>query len=198
MIRPREHAPEMRPHTLSNNCAGMNPCYTNPYMRHEPKWETYRSFLAVMTEGSLSAAARKLDLTQPTLGRHIDELEGALGQSLFTRSQARDIAGALASLGYRHDGFGGWADDRVPSQRDLSLAVGYAGLDPMRIRRWPSETEMPDLLRDVTVAADEYVWEAAGGLTLGELVTLLGRRADPLAELWNEWGNVRPLLLSAD
>jgi hypothetical protein len=124
-------------------------------------------------------------------------LEGSFW-SLFTRSQARDIAGALASLGYRHDGFGGWADDRVPSQRDLSLAVGYAGLDPMRIRRWPSETEMPDLLRDVTVAADEYVWEAAGGLTLGELVTLLGRRADPLAELWNEWGNVRPLLLSAD
>ena len=70
--------------------------------------------------------------------------------SPFTRSQARDVAGALASLGYRHDGFGGWADDRVPSQRDLSLAVGYAGLDPMRIRRWPSEAEMPDLLRDVT------------------------------------------------
>jgi len=117
--------------------------------------------------------------------------------SPFTRSQARDVAGALASLGYRHDGFGGWADDHVPSQRDLSLAVGYAGLDPMRIRRWPSEAEMPDLLRDVTVAADEYVWEAAGGLTLGELVSLLGRRADGLAELWNEWGNVRPLLLSA-
>jgi len=124
-------------------------------------------------------------------------LEGSFW-SRFTRSQGRDITGALASLGYRHDGFGGWADDRIPSQRDLSLAVGYAGLDPMRIRSWPTETEMPDLLRDVTVAADEYVWEAAGGLTLGELVSLLGRRADGLAELWNDWGNVRPLLLSAD
>jgi hypothetical protein len=124
-------------------------------------------------------------------------LEGSFW-SRFTRSQGRDIMAALTSLGYRHDGFGGWADDRVPSQRDLSLAVGYAGLDPMRIRAWPSETEMPDLLREVTVAADEYVWEAAGGLTLGELVSLLGRRADGLAELWNEWGNVRPLLLSAD
>jgi hypothetical protein len=124
-------------------------------------------------------------------------LEGSFW-TRFTRSQGRDITAALASLGYRHDGFGGWADDRIPSQRDLSLAVGYAGLDPMRIRAWPTETEMPDLLRDVTVAADEYVWEAAGGLTLGELVSLLGRRADGLAELWNEWGNVRPLLLSAD
>jgi hypothetical protein len=117
---------------------------------------------------------------------------------MFTRSQNRDVMEALASLGFRHDGFGGWADERVPSQRDLSLAVGYAGLDPMRIRHWPKESEMPDLLRNVTVTADEYVWEAAGGLTLGEMVSLLGRRADGLAELWNEWGIVRPLLLAAD
>jgi len=116
----------------------------------------------------------------------------------FTRSQCRDIAAALASLGYKHDGFGGWAEDRMPTQRDLSLAVGYAGLDPMRIRHWPSEADMVDLLRDVRVAADEYIWEAAGTLTLGELVSLLGRRADALTELWNEWGLVRPLLLAAD
>ena len=114
----------------------------------------------------------------------------------FSRTQSRDIAAALASLGYRHDGFGGWADERVPSQRDLSLAVGYAGLDPMRIRQWPTETEMRELLRDVTVAADEYVWAAAGALTLGELVSLLGRRADGLTDLWNDWGAVRPLLLA--
>jgi hypothetical protein len=117
---------------------------------------------------------------------------------MFTRDQCRDIAAALASLGYRHDGFGGWADDRVPSQRDLSLATGYAGLDPMRVRHWPTESEMQDLMRGVTVAADEYIWEAAGTLTLGELVSLLGRRADALTDLWNDWGTVRPLLLAAD
>jgi hypothetical protein len=116
----------------------------------------------------------------------------------FTRSQCRDVVAALASLGYKHDGFGSWADDRLPTQRDLSLAVGYAGLDPMRIRHWPSEAEMADLLREVTVAADEYLWEAAGTLTLGDLVSLLGRRADALTELWNEWGLVRPLLLAAE
>lgn len=49
-------------------------------------WELCRSFLAVMREGNLSRAARALDLTQPTLGRHIDEMETALGVSLFTRS----------------------------------------------------------------------------------------------------------------
>jgi DNA-binding transcriptional LysR family regulator len=57
-------------------------------IRHEPAWELYRSFLATMRERSLSGAARALGLTQPTLGRHIDELEQALGGvALFTRSQ---------------------------------------------------------------------------------------------------------------
>jgi hypothetical protein len=27
------------------------------------------------------------------------------------------------------------------------------------------------------------------------MVTMLGRRADALAELWNQWGTIRPLLL---
>jgi DNA-binding transcriptional LysR family regulator len=52
----------------------------------EPDWAWYRSFLAVLDAGSLSAAARALGLTQPTLGRHIDQLEKALGLTLFVRS----------------------------------------------------------------------------------------------------------------
>jgi hypothetical protein len=115
----------------------------------------------------------------------------------FSQSQNRDIAAGLSSLGFRFDGFGDWVDERLPSQRDLAMAVGYAGLDPMRVRRWPTEAETRDLLRDIRVAADEYIAGAAGGLTLGELVTLLGRRADGLAELWNQWGSVRPILLEA-
>jgi DNA-binding transcriptional LysR family regulator len=52
----------------------------------EPSWDLYRSFAAVLGEGSLSAAARALGLTQPTLARHIGELETALGVVLFVRS----------------------------------------------------------------------------------------------------------------
>jgi hypothetical protein len=114
----------------------------------------------------------------------------------FTQEQDRDISGALAALGYRFDGLGGWTDGRIPTQRDLSLALGYAGLDPMRIRPWPSEPEMAELLRDVRVAADRFLASAAGDLSLGELVTLLGRRADDLADVWNGWGRIRPLLLA--
>jgi DNA-binding transcriptional LysR family regulator len=58
----------------------------------QPGWELYRSFLAVSRAGSLSGAARSLALTQPTIGRHIDALEHALGVALFTRSQAGLIA----------------------------------------------------------------------------------------------------------
>jgi hypothetical protein len=113
----------------------------------------------------------------------------------FDRSQARDITSALSSLGYRFDGRGGWVDDRQPSQRDLSLALGYAGLDPMRIRQWPTEAEMSTLFADVQVTAAEHLAGTAGDLTLGELVTMLGRRADGLADIWNDWGRIRPLLL---
>ena len=49
-------------------------------------WTLYRSLLAVLRSGSLSGAARILGATQPTLGRHIEALEAALGGSLFTRS----------------------------------------------------------------------------------------------------------------
>jgi len=52
-----------------------------------PDWSLYRSFLSVLRLGSLSAAARDEGSTQPTVGRHVDALEQALGVALFTRSQ---------------------------------------------------------------------------------------------------------------
>ena len=52
----------------------------------EPSWAWYRTFLTVLETGSLSAAGRALGLTQPTVGRHIDNLEAALGLKLFARS----------------------------------------------------------------------------------------------------------------
>ena len=49
-------------------------------------WERQRTFLAVLREGSLSAAARALSVAQPTVRRRIEELEATLGVPLFTRS----------------------------------------------------------------------------------------------------------------
>ncbi len=44
-----------------------------------------RYFLAIAREGSITNAAQHLHVTQPTLSRQIRELEGYLGQKLFTR-----------------------------------------------------------------------------------------------------------------
>ena len=51
-----------------------------------PSWDHYRTLLAVLDAGSLSGAARRLGLSQPTAGRHIEQLEADLGLPLFTRS----------------------------------------------------------------------------------------------------------------
>jgi DNA-binding transcriptional LysR family regulator len=66
----------------------------------EPSWDLYRSFLAVLQTSSLSAGARLLGLTQPTLARHVDELEEALGVELFVRSP-RGLSPTDAALALR-------------------------------------------------------------------------------------------------
>ena len=49
-------------------------------------WALVRSFVAVLDAGSLTGAARALGAQQPTLSRHIAELEVQLGAPLFERS----------------------------------------------------------------------------------------------------------------
>ncbi|NNU14872.1 LysR family transcriptional regulator [Parvularcula sp. ZS-1/3] len=52
-------------------------------------WNRMRAFLATAEEGSLSAAARKLGSSQPTLGRQVSALEDELGIALFEREGTR-------------------------------------------------------------------------------------------------------------
>ena len=49
-------------------------------------WTLARSFLATLDNGSLLGAARALQSSQPTIGRHIAELESQLGVALFERT----------------------------------------------------------------------------------------------------------------
>jgi DNA-binding transcriptional LysR family regulator len=55
-------------------------------MNSQFDWSLIRSFLAALDHGSLLGAARALGSTQPTLGRHIAELENQLGVVLFERT----------------------------------------------------------------------------------------------------------------
>jgi len=60
-------------------------------------WSLIRAFLAVAETGSLSAAARRLGTSQPTLGRQIRQVERDLDLALFTR-QPRGLALTEAGL----------------------------------------------------------------------------------------------------
>ncbi|WP_343712298.1 LysR family transcriptional regulator [Inquilinus sp.] len=51
----------------------------------EPNWDDIRIFLAVARTGSLTEAARRLGLSQPTIGRHLRSLEDLAGARLFDR-----------------------------------------------------------------------------------------------------------------
>ena len=55
-------------------------------MKQDFDWRLIRSFLAALDHGSLLGAARALSSSQPTIGRHIAELESQLGVSLFERT----------------------------------------------------------------------------------------------------------------
>ncbi len=99
-------------------------------------WDHWRSFLAVVDEGSLSAAARKLGLTQPTLGRHVDALEVSVGAALFLRAQSGLVPTDLAlSL--------------VPEARSMALAAAT-------LRRRASAPEAAEAGR-VRLAASDVV-----------------------------------------
>lgn len=67
-------------------------------MAHERyDWSLVQSFLAVLDAGSLMGAARRLQAQQPTLSRHIAELEAQLGVPLFERT-GRGVTPTAAAL----------------------------------------------------------------------------------------------------
>ena len=68
---------------------------TNPLATFD--WALVRSFLAVLDAGSLMGAARKLQAQQPTLSRHVAELEAQLGTPLFERT-GRGVTPTAAAL----------------------------------------------------------------------------------------------------
>lgn len=69
-------------------------------MNSQFDWTLVRSFLAALEQGSLLGASRMIGSSQPTVGRHISELESQLGVVLFERTgrglQPTDMAIRLA------------------------------------------------------------------------------------------------------
>ena len=77
-----------------HNCLSVYISYAK--MNNNFDWSLIRSFLAALEHGSLLGAAKALQSTQPTLGRHIAELESQLGTTLFERTGRGLLPTAMA------------------------------------------------------------------------------------------------------
>ena len=71
----------------------------------EVDWNLVRTFVSVVETGSLSGAARALELAHPTVARHVQQLEGQLGVTLFERTASglvlNDAGARLAEVAAR-------------------------------------------------------------------------------------------------
>lgn len=145
-----------------------------------PDWAAIRSFLAVAEAGSLTAAARKLGLSQPTMGRHVRAVEARLGTDLFVRGAtglslsaagrdllepAREMAAASARLGAIAAGHDARFDGTV--RITASVVVSSYVLPPIladlraaepriEIELVPSDASENLLFREVDIAVRMY------------------------------------------
>lgn len=113
-------------------------------------WDDCRIFLALIEEGSLSAAARRLRLSHPTVRARLEQLEAQLGTVLFTRSvqglaptatalELREPARAMAIGAERFLRAGAAVPGEVagPVRLSVSEAMGIEVMPPIlaRLRR---------------------------------------------------------------
>lgn len=93
-------------------------------------WNLVRSFIAVVETGSLAGAARTLGLAHPTVARHIQQLEQALGMNLFDR---RPTGLALNRAGARLAASARGMRDSARIFEQVTAAVRAAGSGIVRI-----------------------------------------------------------------
>jgi DNA-binding transcriptional LysR family regulator len=150
-------------------------------------WNQARGFMATAQAGSLSAAARQLGLTQPTLGRQVAALETALGVTLFERvgrslvltEAGRDLFEHVRKMGAAAEAMALAASHQSQAEEGLvriTTADIYAGyvLPPIleRIRRAApairvevlATGSISDLLRREADIAIRHVRPAQDGL----------------------------------
>jgi hypothetical protein len=143
-----------------------------------------------------------LELREQISGRALEELAVTFPDehpfwSQFSPDGARAVAQSLASMGFRFDGRDSWIENRSPQVRDLALALSYCGHDPRSLRRPAGQAALDGLWRGAVVRGEDYLLARAPNLTLNEIVNVLGPRSGRLAELWDVWGRLRPLLMRA-
>lgn len=117
-------------------------------------WNRTRAFLIVAEEGSLSAAARSLNLSQPTLGRQIAALEQELNVTLFEQIGKRQV---LTLSGQK---LLGYVKQMAEAANQLSLmALGQrtdlSGLVTVSVSQLDALYRLPPVIRKIRQIAPE-------------------------------------------
>jgi len=155
-----------------HNPLTLNSSYS--FMNNNFDWSLIRSFLAALDHGSLLGAARALGATQPTLGRHIAELETELGVVLFERTGRgllpTETALRLAeSARAMEDGANQLARSVSGAQKSVSGTVRITASQPVAC------FVMPPVLAQMRAALPEVQVELVSS---NEVSNLLRREAD--------------------
>ena len=136
-------------------------------------WSLIRSILAVAEAGSLSAAARDLGLSQPTLGRQVQAAEAALGVAVFRRhprglelteagaallEPAREMRAAAARLSLLAAG----RETRLSGtvRISASMVTAHHTLPPILARLRAEEPEI-EIELHASDASDNLLWREA-------------------------------------
>jgi DNA-binding transcriptional LysR family regulator len=137
-------------------------------------WNQLRAFLETAETGSLSAAARKLGLTQPTLSRQVAAIEQQLGVTLFERvGKAMQLTATGLDLLEHARIMGGAAQELALVATGRSQAV--EGVVTISASHGVAAYLLPRALHRVRQVAPRIVVEV---VTSNALSDLLRREAD--------------------
>lgn len=143
-------------------------------MNNEFDWSLVRSFLAALDHGSLLGAARALGSAQPTIGRHIAELERQLGTVLFERS-GRGLLPTATALRLA-DAARAMEEGALQLARSVSGAqAGVSGSVRITASQPVACFVMPTVLAQMRMALPEVQVELVSS---NEVSNLLRREAD--------------------
>lgn len=139
-----------------------------------PDWNQLRALLTTVEAGSLSAAARQLGLTQPTLGRQVAALEQDLGVTLFERVGRRLALTEAGQQLVAHLREMGAAAERVSA-----VAAGQSQSVEGVVRITAADVYaayvLPPILRELRAAAPGITIEV---LAVNSISDLIRREAD--------------------
>jgi DNA-binding transcriptional LysR family regulator len=137
-------------------------------------WNQARAFLATAEEGSLSAAARALGVTQPTLSRQVSALEEKLGITLFERGP-RTMNVTSAGLEVLDHVRAMFAAATRASLSASGQSQSIAGMVRIASTHTMASYHLPEILKKLRLMAPDIEIEVR---TSNELRDLIQREAD--------------------